>query len=31
VFDVGADLEAEGVAIEGQGGIRVVMREEALA
>src|SRR5215472_9781087 len=26
--DVGADLEAEGVAIEGQGGVRVVVREE---
>jgi len=29
VSDVVADLEAEGVAIEGQGGVRVVMREEA--
>jgi len=29
VPDVVADLEAEGVAIEGQGGVRVVMREEA--
>src|ERR1700704_1972572 len=28
VFDVVTDLEAEGVAIEGQGGLRVVMREE---
>jgi hypothetical protein len=28
VFDVVADLEAERVAIEGQGCIRVVMREE---
>src|SRR6516225_9524711 len=28
VSDVVADLEAEGVAIEGQGGVRVVMREE---
>src|SRR6266853_1245827 len=28
VSDVAADLEAEGVAIEGQGGVRVVMREE---
>jgi len=27
--DVGADLEAEGVTIEGQAGVRVVMREEA--
>src|SRR6516165_8460187 len=27
--DVGADLEAEGVAVEGQGGVRVVVREEA--
>jgi hypothetical protein len=27
--DVAADLEAEGVAIEGQGGVRVVVREEA--
>src|SRR6266545_913671 len=29
VFDVVADLEAEGVAVEGQGGVRVVVREEA--
>src|SRR5215204_5613507 len=29
VSDVVADLESEGVAIEGQGGVRVVMREEA--
>src|SRR5215467_2467254 len=29
VSDVVADLEAEGVAIEGQGGVRVVVREEA--
>src|ERR1022692_3323511 len=29
VSDVAADLEAEGVAIEGQGGVRVVVREEA--
>ena len=29
VFDVVADLEAEGVAIEGQGCVRVVVREEA--
>ena len=29
VFDVVADLEAEGVAIEGQGGLRVVVRKEA--
>src|SRR5262249_44345784 len=29
VSDVVADLEAEGVAIEGQGCFRVVMREEA--
>src|SRR5260370_1100043 len=27
--DIVADLEAEGVAIEGQGGVRVVVREEA--
>src|SRR5271165_786189 len=27
--DIAADLEAEGVAIEGQGGVRVVMWEEA--
>ena len=27
--DVVADLEAEGVAVEGQGGFRVVVREEA--
>jgi hypothetical protein len=27
--DIAADLEAEGVAIEGQGGVRVVVREEA--
>ena len=27
VFDVVADLEAEGVAVEGQGGVRVVVRE----
>ena len=26
--DVVADLEAEGVAVEGQGGVRVVVREE---
>ena len=30
VFDVVADLEAEGVAVEGQGGVRVVMREVCL-
>src|SRR4051812_22030373 len=30
VFDVVADLEAEGVAIEPQGGVRVVVREEGL-
>jgi len=29
VSDVLADLEAEGVAVEGQGGLRVVVREEA--
>ena len=29
VADVVADLEAEGVAVEGQGGVRVVVREEA--
>jgi hypothetical protein len=29
VSDVVADLEAEGVAVEGQGGLRVVVREEA--
>ena len=29
VADVDADLEAEGVAVEGQGGVRVVVREEA--
>ena len=29
VSDVVADLEAEGVAVEGQGGVRVVVREEA--
>ena len=29
VSDVGADLEAEGVAVEGQGGVRVVVRERA--
>jgi hypothetical protein len=29
VSDVAADLEAEGVAIEGQGGVRVIVREEA--
>jgi hypothetical protein len=29
VSDVGADLEAEGVAVEGQGGLRLVVREEA--
>ena len=29
VPDVVADLEAEGVAVEGQGGVRVVVREEA--
>ena len=28
-LDVVADLEAEGVAVEGQGGLRVVVREEA--
>src|ERR1700682_2505655 len=28
VFDVGADLESEGVAIESQGGVRVLMGEE---
>ena len=28
VADVVADLEAEGVAVEGQGGVRVVVREE---
>src|ERR1700681_2249517 len=28
VSDVAADLEAEGVAVEGQGCVRVVMREE---
>ena len=27
--DIGADLEAEDVAIEGQRGVRVVMREDA--
>jgi hypothetical protein len=27
--DVAADLEAEGVAIEGQGGVRVVVRKKA--
>src|SRR6266487_5812954 len=27
--DVVADLEAENVAVEGQGGVRIVMREEA--
>src|SRR3712207_7330078 len=27
--DVVADLEAQGVAVEGQGGVRVVVREEA--
>src|SRR5215470_7622047 len=31
VSDVAADLEAEGVVIEGQGGVRVVVREEARA
>ncbi len=30
VFDVVADLEAEGVAVEGQGGVRVVVREVGL-
>src|SRR5206468_8240730 len=30
VFDVVADLEAEGVAIEGQGCVWVVVREEGL-
>ena len=30
VLDVVADLEAEGVAVEGQGGVRVVVREEGL-
>src|SRR5207302_7226852 len=29
VSDVVADLEAGGVAVEGQGGVRVVVREEA--
>ena len=29
VSDVAADLEAESVAVEGQGGVRVVVREEA--
>src|SRR6516162_10481569 len=29
VTDVVADLEAEGVAVKGQGGVRVVVREEA--
>src|SRR6266511_6186369 len=29
VSDVAADLEAEGVAVEGQRGVRVVVREEA--
>ena len=29
VADVVADLEAEGVAVEGQGGVRVVVRKEA--
>src|SRR5262245_19498664 len=29
VSDVVADLEAEGIAIKGQGGLRVVLREEA--
>ena len=29
VSDIVADLEAEGVAIEGQGGVRLVVREEA--
>jgi hypothetical protein len=29
VFDVVANLEAEGVAIEGQGRVRVVVREQA--
>jgi hypothetical protein len=29
VSDIEADLEAESVAIEGQGGVRVVLREEA--
>src|SRR5680860_383008 len=29
VSDVVADLEAEGVAVEGQGGVRVVVRKEA--
>jgi hypothetical protein len=30
IFDVVADLEAQGVAIERQGGVRVVVREEGL-
>ena len=30
VLDVVADLEAEDVAVEGQGGVRVVVREEGL-
>jgi hypothetical protein len=30
VFDVVADLEAEGVAVEGQRGVRVVVREVGL-
>jgi hypothetical protein len=30
VFDVVADLEAEGVAIEGQRSVRVLVREESL-
>ena len=29
VLDVEADLEAQGVAVEGQRGLRVVVREEA--
>src|SRR5947207_10858525 len=29
VFDVVAELEAEGVAVESQGGVRVVVRDEA--
>jgi hypothetical protein len=29
VLDVVADLEAEGIAVEGQRGLRVVVREEA--
>jgi hypothetical protein len=29
VLDVEADLEAQGIAVEGQRGLRVVVREEA--